>query len=149
MKRRLTILYVLGFFAWVFSSCTVEHISNGDLDGFWHFVEIDTLSTGVATDLSSETLFWGFQAKLMHTQGAADKFYFRFDHTGSILVIYDPYLDHGHQDKEDGGDMPVTDPSVLAPYGIESLSDTFRVETLSSSRMTLSTATHRLYFIKF
>ncbi len=130
-------------------SCTVEHISNGDLDGLWHFVRIDTLSTGVTTDLSDETLFWGFQANLMHTQGAADEFYFRFAHTGSILVVYDPYLDHGHEDNEDGGDIPVTDPSVLAPYGLQSLADTFRVETLTSSHMTLSTSLHRLYFIKF
>ncbi len=129
--------------------CSVEHISNGDLDGFWHFVQIDTLTTGQSADLSDETLFWGFQAKLMHTQGATNKFYFRFDHSATTLVLYDPYLDHGHEDNNEGGDIPVDDPTLLAPYGIQSLSDTFHVDLLTSSRMTLSTARHRLYFIKF
>ncbi len=140
---------VLAFGSWLVSACTLEHISNGDLDGFWHFEQIDTLATGHSLDLSDQTLFWGFQAKLMHTQGSTNSFYFRFSHEGSILILYDPYLDHGHQDKEGGGDIPVDDPTLLHPYGIQALVDTFHVDRLTSDKMTLSTAQHRLYFTKF
>ncbi len=130
-------------------SCTIEHISNGKLDGFWHFEELDTLSTGGVNDLREDLLFWGFSAALMHTQGAANSFYFRFDHTGNSLVLYDSYLDHGHQDNENGGDIPVSDPTLLHPYGIQSLADTFYVETLTNNIMILSTPQYRLHFTKF
>ncbi len=149
MKKAFKILLILFIAVQALTSCTVEHISNGKLDGFWHFVQIDTLSTGHSLDLSNDILFWGFQADLMHTQGAENKFYFRFSHEGNLLTLYSPYLDHGHQDREDGGDIPVEDPTLLHPYGIQSLEDTFYVETLSGSTMVLSTAQFRLHFIKF
>ncbi len=131
------------------NSCTIENIDNGNLDGFWHFEQIDTLDTGGVCDLSGKTLFWAFQAKLMHTQGASQSFFSRFNHEGSMLVLYSPYLDQGHEDKENGGDIPISDPAVLQIYGIQSLADTFFVEKLTSKKMTLSTSQHRLHFIKF
>ncbi len=132
-----------------FVGCTIENIDNGDLDGFWHLEAMDTIDTGGRLDLSDEVLFWGFQAKLMHTQGASREFYFRFSHDGNTLLLYDPYLDGGHEDKENGGDTPVEDPTLLQPYGIQTLADTFNVDALSSSKMILSTSQHRLYFTKF
>ncbi len=149
MKKTLgnIVLFALG--AWLAASCTIEHIDNGDLDGFWHFEEMDTLSTGGVLDLTEQTLFWAFQARLMHTQGAAAEYYFRFSHEGNVLVVYEPYADHGHQDKADGGDIPVEDASVLGVYGIQSLADTFHVDRLTGSEMVLSTAAHRLRFTKF
>ncbi len=131
------------------TGCTIENIDNGDLDGFWHMESIDTIETGGRLDLSDEVLFWAFQAKLMHTQGSSNEFYFRFNHSGDSLMLYDAYLDHGHQDKEDGGDIVVEDPTLLKPYGIQTLTDTFTVEALSSSKMILSTAAHRIRFTKF
>ncbi len=131
------------------SSCTIENIDNGNLDGFWHFEQIDTLATGGVCDLSGKTLFWAFQARLMHTQGDTTNYYFRFSREGSMLVVYSPYADHGHEDKENGGDIPVSDPAILQIYGIQSLADTFFVEKLTSKKMTLSTTQHRLHFTKF
>ncbi len=133
----------------VLVSCTIENIDNGDLDGFWHMEAMDTVATGGRLDLSDEVLFWAFQAKLMHTQGSTDEFFFRFTHSGGTLLLYDPYLDHWHQDQEDGGDIEVEDPTLLHPYGIQTLADTFTVETLNSSKMILSTQQHRLHFTKF
>ncbi len=135
--------------ALLLQACTLEHVSNGALDGFWHMDAIDTLATGGTLDLSSSTLFWGFQADLMHTQGAAESFYFRFSHDGATLTLYSPYLDHGHQDRDGGGDIPVADPAVLEVYGIHSLNETFSVDELSRTRLTLSTPDYRLSFTKF
>ncbi|MCD7713514.1 MAG: lipocalin-like domain-containing protein [Prevotella sp.] len=149
MRQVFKAIIILFFAAWVSASCTIEHIDNGDLDGFWHFEQMDTLATGGRLDLRERTLFWAFQAKLMHTQGGTNKFYFRFAHEGNTLVITDPYLDHGHQDKEDGGDIPVDDPDLLREYGLQSLADTFYIEQLTSSTMVLATPLHRLHFTKF
>lgn len=33
------------------SSCEVETSQNGDLDGFWHLEQVDTLATGVLVTL--------------------------------------------------------------------------------------------------
>ncbi|MCD8282846.1 MAG: lipocalin-like domain-containing protein [Prevotella sp.] len=149
MRHLLTAIVITVFAAPAFIACTLEHIDNGDLDGFWHFERMDTLATGGVLDLSGDLLFWAFQAKLMHTQGDTTSYYFRFSHEGNTLVVYSPYADHGHQDQTNGGDIPVTDPAVLRVYGIQSLADTFYIEKLTSGKMTLYTPLHRLYFTKF
>lgn len=147
--RHIFLLVACAFVATeTFDCCTIENIDNGDLDGFWHMEAIDTIATGGRLDLSDEVLFWAFQAKLMHTQGSTDKFYFRFRRGGDTLFLYNPYLDGGHEDKGNG-DVEVEDPTLLHPYGIQTLADTFNVDALNGSRMMLSTGQHRLYFTKF
>ncbi len=131
-----------------FLSCTIEHIDNGYLDGFWHMERVDTIGGG-ALDLSDETLFWAFQARLMHTQGADESCYFRFKHSGDTLIISEPYLDHRHEDDENGGDIQVTDTQYISPYGINNLVDTFKVEKLNNNDMILTTKALRLWFKKF
>ncbi len=130
-------------------SCTIEHVSNGDLDGFWHVEQIDTLATGGTLDLRDEVRFWAFQAKLLHLQGASNSFYCRFSHEGSYLIVYEPHLDHRPTSNDDEGDPLVTDAVLLHPYGLQTLADTFYVERLSSSQMVLTTPQHRLHFVKF
>ncbi len=149
MRQVFKAAIILFLAAQWFASCTIENIDNGDLDGFWHFEQMDTLATGGRLDLRQTTRFWAFQANLMHTQGGTNSFYFRFARDGGTLVVYSPYLDHGHEDKENGGDIVVDDPALLREYGIQSLADTFYIEKLSGSTMVLSTALHRLHFTKF
>lgn len=134
------------------SGCDIETSDNGDLDGFWHLERIDTLATGGVKDMSNEVVFWSVQAKLMHTQGSAAQgsFYFRFNQTADSLVVSSPYADHWHQDNGDnGGDIPVTDPSAFSEYGINSLEEHFAKESMSGSRMILKSDMLRLYFKKF
>ena len=47
------------------------------------------------------------------------------------------------------GDIAVSDAAVLHPYGINSLTDRFKIERLSGKRMLLSTSRLRLRFRKF
>lgn len=131
------------------NACTIETSGNGDLDGFWHLERIDTLSTGGVNDMSGGRQFWAFEHRLLSLQGSGDWYYARFWQTADSVVIFSPYLDHGHQDREDGGDIPVTNPEMLAPYGIASLEEHFVKEHLSGSRMVLRSPTLRLYFRKF
>lgn len=131
------------------ASCDIETSGNGKLDGFWHLVEVDTLQTSGKANVADQRLFWGVQAKLIHLQGADNSFYLRFNHTADSLILYQPYLDHWHQDQEDGGDIPVDDATLMAPYGIQRLEEHYKVEALDGKKMILSTSTLRLFFKKF
>lgn len=130
----------------VVASCDLETSDNGDLDGFWHLVRVDTLSTGGVCDMSGRRVFWSVQMNLLNATDydtAARGYVFHFDNTGSTLRLYDAYADNRAE-----GDIKVEDPSVLSPLGINALEETFRIESLGSSRMTLATDELRLSFKK-
>lgn len=131
------------------ASCDIETSGNGQLDGFWHLVEVDTLQTAGKANVADQRLFWGVQAKLIHLQGTDSRFYLRFTHAADSLTLYQPYLDHWHQDQVDGGDIPVDDATLLAPYGIQRLEEHYKVEALDGSKMILKSETLRLFFKKF
>ena len=67
-------------------SCTLETSDNGDLDGYWHLVAVDTLTNSVTTDMSKQKLFWAFQKDLLQLLGSTDsekelqEFYLRFSY---------------------------------------------------------------------
>ncbi len=146
MKRLIYLCFVLGAFL-TLASCDLESSDNGKLDGYWHLEQIDTIATGGVNDLSSQKLFWAVQAKLLlltdqnyvHT-----RLIMRFNHTGERLILSEPYI----EDREKG-DQLQTEPSLLTPYGINALTEDFKVEKLSSSDMILSNEKYRLRLKKF
>lgn len=133
-------------------SCQFEISDNGDFDGFWHLTRVDSIASGTSTDLSSRHLFWGVNFDLIRLQdlgdGMASSFFVRFDLTRTTLRLYE------FRDATSGSSAGVTqdtliaDPSPLFYYGIYSLDITYNIEKLSNSRMTLSTDSLRLYFVK-
>ncbi len=140
--------------ALLLASCTIETSGNGALDGFWHLEQVDTLTTGGVADLSEQLIFWGVQYKLLSLKDAKryvnSDFYLRFEHSGDQLRVYQPYIASGHEsDLYDGGDKPLENAALLAPYGINQLDETFHVDELKSGRMVLSTDQLRLHFRKF
>lgn len=139
----------------VFTSCSVEIEANGNgaLDGFWHLEQVDTLATGGKADLSSRRLFWGVQAKLVSVRDF-DKndngYYLRFAQTSDSLTLSSPYANNWHENEQNtGGDVPVTDATVLAPFGINNLTEGFCKETLKGGTMVLRSKRLRLHFKKF
>ncbi len=64
MKKIIGILF---FAVMVFSlsSCEIETSQNGDLDGFWHLEQVDTLATGGTCSFADKRIFWGCQYKLI------------------------------------------------------------------------------------
>lgn len=141
-------------FSMMFSSCTLESSDNGDLDGFWHLEQIDTLATGNSADFSKKYVFWGIEHKLIavkETDSNKDKFYLRFVQTSDSLKITQAFVNHGHQDNgDDGGDIPVTEVSAdLQYFGLNALPEGFQKEALSGSKMILKSKTLRLKFKKF
>lgn len=144
---------VAAVFAAVFASCTIETSRNGKLDGFWHLVRIDTLDTGKSRDLSRQRIFWGVQYKLINVKDAdrnEQGYYLRFERVKDSLFVHTPYANHLHQDQgADGGDIPIDDAKLLAPFGINRLEEHFKTEALDGSKMILKSSRLRLYFDSF
>lgn len=135
------------------TSCEMETHSNGQLDGFWQLHSIDTIASGKTVNMVSKRRFWSFQAKLLKTSdytGTSATILLRFQHDGDTLRLYDPVKYKATITDPDGMDTPLTDPSLLLPYGIPSLSSSFRILTLSSEWMILeSNEGIRIRFRKF
>ena len=129
------------------TSGELETSDNGKLDGFWHLERVDTLQTGNSCDLSGELLFWGVEMKLLSVTDRNYRLhsaFFRFEHSGDILRLYEPRTDDRMND-----DPVIDNPSVIAPFGINSLDEKYSVEKLTSGEMVLRTEKLRLVFRKF
>ncbi len=146
VKRGLTLsLCALGIvFALV--GCDIETSHNGDLDGMWRLMAVDTLETGGRLELNEELRAWSFQNKLLelrdHT-GPAGAFLLRFEHKNKTLRTYQPYVFN-----RETGDYPLENSAYMAPFGINELDETFTIEELSGTRMTLKGEQLRLSFRK-
>lgn len=152
MKKILNAMTAMAAVA-LLTACDIETSGNGRLDGFWHLCSVDTLQTGGHTDLSERRVFWGVQYKLISLRDVdTDRnhgYYVRFRQTGDSLITSSPYKDNWHQDQgDDGGDHPIDNPKLLAPYGINNLEEGFRKESLNGSTMVLKSKTLRLKFRK-
>lgn len=145
MKRYINFIFAAILSA-VVCSCELETSDNGDLDGMWHYVATDTLTNGATEDVSAKRIYWSFQNKLLQLEdksGTNGRFLLRFDKSGNALRLYSPYV----YDRENG-DKALDDPTPLTPFGINALEETFTIERLDGSRMTLSTDSLRLHFKK-
>lgn len=127
-------------------SCELETSGNGNLDGFWHIVSIDTLSTDGKTDLSQQLFFWSFQNHLMtlsDKKGIQANIVARFQRTDNTLRLYYPCID-----QRESGDIAIEDVEILRPYGVNSIEEHFEIERLNKNNMTLKSQTLRLRFVK-
>lgn len=144
------ILYLLLATLPLMMSCKMETSDNGDLDGFWHMVSVDTLSNSRQTDLSQQKVFWSFQKDLMQLRGSIDQealqeFYVRFSLQGDQLRLTSLHL----RDREK--DDPVVDETtmyLIYPYGIWRAEETFTVIKLNADEMILQNNELRLRFTK-
>lgn len=145
MKRHIGIVFAAACTFFLYS-CELETSDNGDLDGMWHLVRVDTLSTSGVRQMEQEKIYWLFQFKLLQLDdksGKLDNLLMRFEHNGDVLKLYDPYI----YDRTNG-DKPLTDTSLLAPFGVNALEESFTVESLQGDKMVLRTEKLRLRFRK-
>lgn len=135
------------------ASCEMETHSNGQLDGFWQMRNIDSIAEGKTVNMVPSRRFWSFQAKLLKTSdytGVSTTILLRFKHDGDTLHLYDPVKYKATITDPDGMDTPLTDSTLLLPYGIPSLSSSFRILRLSSEWMILESKEGiRIRFRKF
>lgn len=135
MKTSLTRFFLIISVISLMTACHMESSENGHLDGFWHLVRVDTLSTGGTSDLHQDYFFWAFQFQLLsvrNTQKSPEEYFLRFQRQGDELVLSHPF-----QYVLQGKDAPVENIDLLRPFGINDQEERFRIVHLSSRRMTL------------
>ena len=154
MKKRLT-TYFAAFAVMaacmVMASCGLvefETSDNGKLDGYWHLEKVDTLSSGGTADVSQQLIFWSVQGAMLITyspniSSAVQRCVFHFSHENDTFSIIEPRI----FDRV-AGDPLVEDVAILAPFGINKLDESFKVEQLTGSKMTLVSENLRLFFKK-
>ena len=139
------IVFLLSLF--VMGSCTLETSDNGDLDGYWKLCSVDTLATGGSCDFTDKSTFWSVQHHLLTVRDNSDplaEYIFRFDLTKDSLHLYE-----AKQYIKDTGDTLVTNPRVIAPFGVNAVDVTFHIDQLSSRYMQLTNKNYHLRFKKF
>ena len=148
MKKIIGILF-FAVMVFTLSSCEIETSQNGDLDGFWHLEQVDTLATGGTCSFADKRVFWGCQYKLIQVRFEADRgFYLRFEQTSDSLLITSVYRNNWHEDY--GGDVLLTQMNdSLRACGINNLNEHFAKEIMTGSKMQLKSKTLRLRFRKF
>lgn len=149
MKRINILSLVLPLLALLFVSCSLETDNDaGKMEGMWHLVKIESITTVASEDLSEQVIFWSFQAKLLQMDdktGMHNSYLYRFHIGDNQLTLKSPY-----QYDRENGDRPLTAyESTLGLYGIKSLTPVFRIEKLDRRKMILNDDSVRLYFDKF
>lgn len=143
MKRSLIYILSVALSLLVFQSCDLETSDNGNLDGNWQLMQIDTLATGGRNDVKDQQLFYAVQVRLLclnaYHANAESNLYFHFEHTSDSLKLKSA--------SNDGKAMyPV---GLLRPYGINKEEESFKVMLLNSDKMQLRSDSLLLTFRKF
>ena len=137
--RKLTYIIATALVAGA-TSCDIEHIDNGKLDGLWKLQVIDSLSNHVSVDMSRSNLSYAIQGNLLQL----GRVYFRFDHQGDSLILHDPYVNSFDVSET------LIDISLVTPFGINNIPrEAFYVDELSRSKMVLRSEFLRLHFEKY
>lgn len=138
--RKLTYIIATALVAGA-TSCDIEHIDNGKLDGLWKLQAMDSLSNQVTVDMSASNLSYAIQGNLLRL---TKELYYRFDYQGDLLILHDPYLNTYDESQ------PLTDLEKVRPFGINNIPrEAFHVEELSRSKMVISSDLLRLHFEKY
>lgn len=138
-------IFLIAALVLTITSCEIEMSNNGDLDGLWQMTEMK-IDDNPVKDMRNTGTVIGVQFRLMNIRNSVggNDLYCRFVHEGNTLRIYD-FRIRIH----DVSDLPVEDVSMLSEYGIFSLDETFKIETLSESYMVLRSSRSLLKFRKY
>ena len=143
MKRNLIYILSVALSLLVFQSCDLETSDNGNLDGNWQLMQIDTLATGGRNDVKNQQLFYAVPVRLLCLKGydgsTSSDLYFHFERTADSLKLK-PASSDGHV---------MYHVSSLRPYGINKELESFKVMLLNSDKMQLRSDSLLLTFRKF
>ena len=143
MRKWFIMLSVQSLFFLV--GCTLETTDNGDLDGYWHLEQIDSLASQRSVDYGQARIFWSIQFKLLQLSDLENNtIIYNLVYDNRQLTLADPCM----FDRADG-DTLVTDVEVLRRYGVNALQENMKVVSLQSDRMILESPVLRLHFKKY
>ena len=130
---------------------------NGDLDGMWQIMTIQTPDG--TRDVKSQRAYLAIQLHLSEWDCGNKRYYAHFQHHGDSLFFYDFFHDSQHRSKADDNErvtyeeMTKTDPScewpIMHVWGIHNLDARYRIRQLDSEHLTLERADTILSFRKF
>ena len=138
---------ILLFSCFTLISCDIESSGTGGLYANWQLRQIDTLTTGNTADMSKSTIYWGFKSdvlQLRHISNNNRTLFLRYQHSNDTLTVSNPIIAENKDEMQE-----VTSEDILLPFGITSLTDTFTIQQLTSSTLTISNRYYRLRFRKY
>lgn len=142
MKRIVYLLSAVCLF--LMTACDIETSGNGDLDGYWHLQQVDSLSNNTVCDYSHQRIFWSIQSDLLQLWNLEDQpIICQFTHEHGVLTLSNPCLFD-----RSAGDTMITDVEVLKKYGVNAIPSVFQVVSLNSDNLVLESPVVRLYFNK-
>lgn len=152
LRHTAMVLSVWGVTA-LLPSCGLVHSSdNGDLDGFWHLIQVDSIASAERKSVPyrEEQVYWSFQGKLMQTQQLIRpneiQYIYRFEREGACLTVKEPY----RYDRLEGDHkIPADSLHLLRPFGINALSTDFNIRKLKKNKMILNDDLLELHFEKY
>ena len=135
-----------GFLSLMFlCGCELETTDNGDLDGYWHLEQVDSLAGQRSIDYGQSNIFWSIQFELLQLSNLEDNtIIYKLVYANRQLTLANPCM----FDRADG-DTLVTNVEVLRQYGVNALQESFKVVTLESRTMVLESPVLRLHFRKY
>jgi len=147
MMKKL--LYLLFLPLLLLTSCDMESSDNGELDAMWYLVKVDSVKSGATRDYRDKRIMWSFQGDLlqMNKTERFNAYYMAyFKNEDGYLKLSTPFL----FDRVKGDEILTEDRlEEVRRFGINSLEENFRIETLNSSQMILKDDVLRLTFERY
>ncbi len=121
--------------------------ANGDLDGMWQLLSIQTPDS--IRDMKDKGVYTSFQLNLIQWK-AKRTFFSHFTHTADSIIIYDISYSASNDDYNNYLVTPKDmDNGVFDSFGIHSINPRFRIMKLNSSVLELQQADTTLRYRKF
>ena len=147
MMKKL--LYLLFLPMLLLTSCDMESSDNGELDAMWYLVKVDSVKSGATRDYRDKRIMWSFQGSLLQmnkTERFITYYMAYFKKENGYLKLSAPFL----FDRVNGDAILTEDRlNEVRRFGINSLEENFRIETLNSSQMILKDDVLRLTFERY
>ena len=124
---------------------------NGDLDGMWQLMKIDTPSG--CRETKSDRAYMSIQLHLSQWNHSSDIYYAHFRREGDSIFFYD-FCHHSlHRSTADDNEPityeEMTTTKIMDAWGIHNLDARYRVQELNSDALVLQKEDTTLTFRKF
>lgn len=150
-RLRSTILTFISIVSIILFCSSCETSNNGDLDGLWLMVRVDSMQNSHSQEVRKELISWSFEKNLFQcynhrTDMMSNAIMGRFEHNEENLIIHDMFRYNRME-----GDIALTTDSIelLKPYGINQLPDTFFIEKIDKRQLKIANQIVRLCFDKY
>ena len=152
MKYTSYIILLSSYIAAAAMLCSCDKVPiNGDLDGMWQIMTIQTPNG--TRNVKSNRAYLSFQLHLSQWDCDKKRYYAHFTHSGDSIFFYDFKHDSRHRSKEDDNEEitneEMTKEKLLDAWGVHHLDARYHVQQLNNENLILERADTVLFFRKF